>query len=374
MMSFQKSKESRFMAKHWSEVQDRSLPERPYIFDHFVAAGELTLFTFPPSADPLVYCLSLAAHAAAGTVFGSHGQGKGVRVLAMVGNEADQLEMEKLQYTIKSMDLYDREDHVTDLRFVHKSETEHIFLDTDKCRESVTLDLRNCDVFIIYDLRAWLERPADVAANTAVRTWLRTLTEKGLTVIVFNKSQSHSNLFAEDLPLENCVTISCDIPASLNTGAIRMLRTKVSLFDIAPAELQHWWTWNGAAIETGFDIPDPDEKLTPFQVKKRERQLYALRLEQKGMSRKELAEALDVSLATISRDIAQAAEFQASVRDQTSSRAGIEPSIGMDDDAFFPLPTTYSDESFEGMNVEELKDEPKTRPQEKEIKSSGASW
>ncbi len=88
-------------------------------------------------------------------------------------------------------------------------------------------------------------------------------------------------------------------------GGFNVVRTKISEHDSIPLRFQFWYKVTDGKLDFGWECRDPADADTAKNVEMKERQKRVRELAEKGMPQKEIAVALGVDQATVSRDVAK---------------------------------------------------------------------
>ena len=167
---------------------------------------------------------------------------------------------------------------------------------------------QDCKLAVFFDAaRCLSKRSCDTEGFKHLGEVLSEMNQSGIATLVFYRSGRKTDAaFAEEL-LADCNGYALELtedraaPREYGTG-FTVKRRKTSEHDTVPTNFQVWYTVMNNELNFGWECRSPDDTSNHKQIEIAERQKRVADLLESGMQQKDIAAALGVNSATVSRD------------------------------------------------------------------------
>lgn len=159
-------------------------------------------------------------------------------------------------------------------------------------------------LWVIYDLATWFDISTSAHAIRQIADQFAELNKRGITILAFRNDYRKREKWIEAFPALNVLRLASGNTTCADHNAIRIFRQSNHYPPSSPSPLDFTYTSAGP-LSFEFSAVDSTQLLSPKQQEIRQRRLQIPKLLQQGISRSEIAVRLGVSVATLSRDIAE---------------------------------------------------------------------
>lgn len=277
-----------------------------------VYEGQSTFVRVANGIDAQIYATIISIAVAAGLKLSPYGKCVGGPVLFAYGAAAETRVLEQAQLLcdrIKSSEL--REAAVSNL-YLHR-----IDLGPDDAGSLVEVEGRtmfdltippDCKLAVFFDVARCLRKRACGEEDfRQLGHLLSDLNRCGIATLVFYRAGKKTDATFADELLGDCNGFTLELtedraaPREYGTG-FTVKRRKASEHDTVPTYFQVWYTVMNNALDFGWECRAPDDTSNHKQIEIAERQKRVADLMDSGMQQKDIAAALGVNSATVSRD------------------------------------------------------------------------
>ncbi len=166
----------------------------------------------------------------------------------------------------------------------------------------------NCKLAVFYDVARCLRKRACCEEDfRQFGQLLNDLNRNGIAALVFYRAGKKTDAAFADELLADCNGYTLELtedraaPREYGTG-FTVKRRKTSEHDTVPTYFQFWYTVMDKALDFGWECRGTDDTSNHKQIEIAERQKRVADLLESGMQQKDIAAALGVNSATVSRD------------------------------------------------------------------------
>lgn len=295
-----------------------------------VHEGQSTFVRVAKEIDAQIYAAIISVAVATGLKLSPYGKCMGGRVLFAYSSAIAARVIEQSQLLCDKFKSADKREAVksnlclyrTDLGFDNEGS-----LVGHEGRKQFDLAIPpNCKLAVFFDAARCLRKQAcDEEDFRQFGQLLNDLNRNGIATLVFYCAGKKADAaFAEEL-LTDCNGYTLELtedraaPREYGTG-FTVKRRKASEHDTVPTYFQFWYTVMNKELNFGWECRAPDDMSNHKQIEIAERQKRVADLLDSGMQQKDIAAALGVNSATVSRDVsAVKAKARKSSKDDTAA-------------------------------------------------------
>jgi len=298
-----------------------------YLIPYFVEAGTTTIVKVERDAEAGAYPTRIAHAMAGGLQLPPYGAGKPQKVLLILGQRtmrASALEVTAMLTSGGSAEINALAQ--SNLQFYHPQAKGCSVLNLRNrgtCEEFCARVIGSIDSVVFDDLDSSLAVPSTEKEPGTVGDFFLELNRAKVTVVAAG-SASMLNRIDSELTAVSRTTVSLHRDPTAPTevgGGFIVKRRRADIHDPVPRRFRYYYQIVKGQFSDDFSLDDPS-KDSLKQLAILERQMQVARLLGQGMSQKDIAQAMELTAATVCRD-AEAIKSKNSSRIQTLEAASV---------------------------------------------------
>ncbi len=288
-------------------------PKAESIVPGVVSANSSSFVRVAQGVDAQMYAVTMAASVAAGISLSPYGQTTQGPVMFAFGGANEDRVLEQCELLCakltNSATVARIKDQLTLHHFNLGAEGKGGLCDAPGLDQFQRGIPPQCKLIVFYDVSRCVRqgnvKEEDFAKLSAL---LRDLNQQSIATLVFYRAGKKSDVVFETEMFIDCIGYCLELtpdrgaPREYGTG-FNVTRHKTSEHDTVPAQFQFWYTVINKKLQFGWECRDPNDKSSGKHVEIAERQKRVQTLSESGMQQKDIAAALGVNSATVSRDV-----------------------------------------------------------------------
>ncbi|MGJ7610687.1 MULTISPECIES: AAA family ATPase [unclassified Variovorax] len=287
------------------------------LLEGMIREHSVARFLVEPGVNPRWFQVVLACSLAAGRDLGPFAVNRPCKVWVLSGSgdpESDQFRFSKV---LETFDENERETASKNLTIYQRTlaRDDPMELDTVEGQEVFEKSIpADCEVVLIDDVAVFTKRgQLDRYARDAVESWAKLLSRRNTVIALFMEGLSSGRLMNEERTSSTIsLTIDAAAPGTYGTGCV-INRQRLDDSDVMPRCASFWQTCLEDKMDYGIEVhPHVSEgTFDPEATARLERKILVGKMKLQKKSNKEIAFALALTEAMVSRDLKDVMESEA---------------------------------------------------------------
>lgn len=277
-----------------------------------INVGEPTFVRVAAGVDAQMYAATLSVAVAAGRQLGPYGKIAAGPVLFVYAAAIDTLVLEQCELLCDRFKTAEKRETAVSNLYLYRTDLgfddEGSLIGVEGRKHFDLATPPDCKLAIFFDVvRCLRKRACSEDDFSQLGHLLNDLNRNGIATLVFYRARRKTDAaFADELLADgNGYTLELTedrgAPREYGTG-FHVRRRKTSEHDTVPTNFQAWYTVMNNELNFGWECRSPDDTSNHKQIEIAERQKRVADLLESGMQQKDIAAALGVNSATVSRD------------------------------------------------------------------------